>query len=63
MQIVSNPDVYERIDEFFFEHHVNFAPMLKLGWADTYNKNKTLFDSYKLFSDLRFKGIRAHGWP
>jgi hypothetical protein len=62
LQVIADPDVYERIDELFFEHHVNFAPMVK-SWGDVINKDQLLQDSYNLFADLRTKGIRAHGWP
>jgi hypothetical protein len=62
LQVIKDPDVHERIDELFFEHHVNFAPMVK-SWRDVINKDELLEDSYRIFTDLRKKGIRAHGWP
>jgi len=49
-------------DEVFFEHHVNFEPMLP-SWKKTIHENLTLWDSYQLFSKFRHMGIRFHGWP
>lgn len=44
-----------------FLKDVNFFPM-NVPW-DTQNMTEDLANSYKLFSDLRTKGIRAHSWP
>jgi hypothetical protein len=58
-QILADPEIYSRIDEFMFEHHVNFSPM---GWSGK-NETYTLDYSYQIFTALRQRGIRAHGWP
>jgi hypothetical protein len=53
------------IDELMFEHHCKFYPMAatwNLENADP-EKEGNLASSYKLFRDLRLKGIRAHSWP
>ncbi|ORY83750.1 hypothetical protein BCR37DRAFT_378725 [Protomyces lactucae-debilis] len=53
------------IDELMFEHHVKFKPM-DGPWGlqhSTEEKEGNLASSYKLFRDLRAKGIRAHSWP
>ncbi len=47
------------IDELMFEHHVNFYPMNK-PW---HMPGGDLVTSYRLFRDLRKKGIRTHSWP
>jgi hypothetical protein len=49
------------IDELMFEHHVNFYPMN--GPWQTGGEKADLLSSYKLFRDLRRKGIRSHSWP
>jgi hypothetical protein len=61
-QILDDSDIYRRIDEFYFEQHVNFKPMLA-NWKDKIDADKTLASSYNLFVELRKRGIRAHGWP
>jgi hypothetical protein len=59
--ILNSPHIAELIDEFLFEHHVNFPPM-NIYW-NTSGSPTTLVDSYKLFSSLRSKyGMRAHSW-
>ena len=59
--ILNNTMVLSLIDEFVFEYHVNFAPMMS-NWGHTADKTKTLDDAYQLFYNLRQKGIRAHSW-
>lgn len=49
------------IDEFVFEYHVNFAPMVP-AWGQTIDPNATLADSFQLFAELRRRGMRAHSW-
>jgi hypothetical protein len=61
-QILGDREVYSRIDEFYFEQHVNFAPLVA-WWQKTIDVDKTLATSYDLFVELRERGIRAHGWP
>jgi hypothetical protein len=61
-QILADPEIYSRIDEFFFEHHVNFEPMVGY-WGAADNATFTLEYSYQVFTALRERGIRAHGWP
>lgn len=48
--------------QFFFEEHVDFAPMLAVGWAGTTGPNTSLATSYAMFSALRQRGLRAHSW-
>lgn len=47
-----------KLDEFFFEQHVHGA--MQPWWGD--NVDGTFADSYKLFSELRNLGVRAHSW-
>ena len=60
-QILTNGEVSNRIDELFFEHHVQMDVM-----GDIWNiKNKSkryLSDSIELFQSLRRVGVRAHSW-
>lgn len=60
-QLLQDEDALKLVDEFFFEYHVCFDPMLG-HWIGTFNPNKTLSDSYALFYSLRKKGLRAHSW-
>jgi len=62
-QILSNNAVSSLIDEIYFEHHINFPPLVNCCWGGTIEPQSTLYTSYKLFHELRTKGIRAHGWP
>jgi hypothetical protein len=61
-QILADPEIYNLIDEFIFEHHVNFKPMAGY-WGGITNATYTLEYSYQVFTALRQRGIRAHGWP
>jgi hypothetical protein len=61
-QILEDSEIYSRIDEFYFEQHVNFQPMLS-NWKKSADPNLTMASSYDLFVELRNRGIRAHGWP
>jgi hypothetical protein len=59
-QILSSPELLGLIDEFFWEHHVNFHPMTK-QWSE-YRNPKKMNDSLIMFAALRESGIRAHSW-
>jgi hypothetical protein len=59
---MKDPSAHALVDEFYFEFHVNFQPMVERGWLDTDDRNKTLADAFKLFHELRQKGWRAHSW-
>eukprot|EP01084_Bolivina_argentea_P101805 182455_1 len=61
-QILNDSILMDQIDEMFFEHHVNFAPMIKF-WKKAINVKHTLATSYTYFLKLRENGIRCHGWP
>lgn len=59
--IFDSDSVMALIDEFLFEYHVNFAPMLG-PWGSAVDRSKNLSDAYELFYKLRSRGIRAHSW-
>lgn len=61
LQIITNTNISDRIDEFYYEHHVNLSPM-NYYWK-LYNHGVYLSDSYDIFTKLRMKGINAHSWP
>ena len=58
--MLASDEMLGLVDEFYFEHHVNTAPMNKF-WA-THDSQRTLEDSYRIFTTLRSKGVRAHAW-
>jgi hypothetical protein len=60
-QVLSDPRNTELIDEFFYEHHVNTRWMNR--WWHTENSPLLLKDTYRIFTALRSKGVRMHGWP
>jgi hypothetical protein len=60
-QLMNDDTIRQRVDEVFFEHHVNVNAMRRF-WG-TVNLPITMKDSYRLFLALRRKGIRMHSWP
>ena len=75
-QILASPKLCSLIDELFWEHHVRRSPLVKtrveflgkpnIGWGehvpDPSMPDSTLADSYRIFTQLRERGIRAHAW-
>lgn len=62
-QIMDEPELYTRIDELFWENHVLEHPLATRAWRKSLKgTNKTLADSYIIFSKLRKLGIKAHSW-
>ena len=62
-QILASPQLLGLVDEMYFEHHVRNSPMWRHGWhVTTEPTDRTLSDSYSLFSRLRQAGVRAHSW-
>jgi hypothetical protein len=59
-QLLASPDLLELIDDFYWEHHVNFQPMAPM-WKMT-RSSTTMNDSLAMFSALRQAGVRAHSW-
>ena len=60
-QIMESQTLLHLIDEIYFEQHTRGTPMQRIGWGDT-NVLGSVSDSYKLFSELRQNGVRAHSW-
>jgi hypothetical protein len=50
------------VGEFYMEYQLNCKPMVVDHWGPSHDPAATLADNYKLFLDLRRRGIRAHGW-
>lgn len=59
-QMLDNPHITAKIDEFFFEHHVLFQPMAHI-WQEQ-NCKGTYKESIDMFLKLRQMGVRAHSW-
>eukprot|EP00440_Ansanella_granifera_P050092 gb/GFBE01054290.1/.p1 GENE.gb/GFBE01054290.1/~~gb/GFBE01054290.1/.p1 ORF type:complete len:351 (+),score=65.74 gb/GFBE01054290.1/:1-1053(+) len=55
-QLLQDPG---NLKEFFFEHHVSGLMKTMGPWHDV---NGTYADSYRMFGELRQKGVRAHSW-
>ena len=60
-QILRHEAVSMRIDELFFEHHVQMDVMA-LVWQIENKTTTYLSDSIRLFQKLRHRGVRAHSW-
>ena len=58
--LLASPSLMALIDDFYWEHHVNFAP-LNSAWR-THRSPKKMNDSLDMFSGLRHAGVRAHSW-
>ncbi|CUE77631.1 Hypothetical protein, putative [Bodo saltans] len=59
--ILHFPELFQTIDELFYEHHV-LMPYMYRYWRGWYNASLNLRDSIDVFRALRRKGIRAHSW-
>jgi len=60
-QILGSPELQTRIDEMFWEHHVNFEPMA-VQWTTAVHQEFNMTDSLNLFNQFRKLGIRIHSW-
>lgn len=58
--LLASPEALALIDEFYWEHHVNFAPVNYDWGLESYNK--FMNSSLPFFSALRHAGVRAHSW-
>ncbi|CUG04304.1 membrane-associated protein, putative [Bodo saltans] len=58
--ILQVPELYQTIDELFYEYHVKMAYMHRY-WP-TADSAVTVRDSIDVFRALRQRGIRAHSW-
>ena len=48
-------------DEIFYEHHIYYNYLMS-NWRGEDAAKTSMKDSYKMFLNLRLKGIRAHSW-
>ena len=68
LNIAKDPELWNLIDEFFFEFHFRCEILMYCAWE---NKMPAVFqglildrpNAMHLFASLREKGIRAHFWP
>ena len=58
--LLADPALLALVDEFYWEHHVNFRPM-NAAWR-TSQDSKYMNASIPVFARLREVGIRAHSW-
>jgi hypothetical protein len=58
--ILQVPELYQTIDELFYEYHVKMAYMHRY-WPSA-DAGVTVRDSIDVFRTLRQRGIRAHSW-
>lgn len=63
-QIMRSDALSSMISELYFEHHVVDSPMNAHSWKLEREPecDESLADSYRLFGQLRARGIRAHSW-
>lgn len=57
-ELRSDPELFEMVDHFYFEHHVNQAELIR-SWGKF---SDTVENSMKLFQEMRTKGIASHYW-
>lgn len=63
-QLLNDDELAQLIDEFIWEHHVNMSPMSFRGWGANPGGSSNgwgtdLASSYRIFVELRQKGIRC----
>ena len=58
-RLLQSPDTLARVDELYFEHHVDVEPMWPY-WGRV--PGTELADTYRLFAELRHRGVVAHSW-
>jgi hypothetical protein len=59
--ILSVPELYQTIDELYYEYHVPMAYVYK-AWSTHADESANVLRSIDLFQALRRRGIRAHSW-
>ena len=58
-QLRNNTRLHKLVDHFYFEQHVILKEMLGL-WGQT--STGSVYDSMKLFRELREASVAAHSW-
>ena len=75
-QLLADDALVNLVDEFFWEHHVWGSPLRKtrvdlfgtknIGWGahmpDRGSADSALHDTYRILTQLREKGVRAHSY-
>ena len=59
-QLLASRELLALVDEIYYEHHVNVAPMHR-HWK-TQASRQYLADTYRVFDALRRRGVLAHSW-
>jgi len=59
-QLLEDEALWKLVDEAFYEHHTKI-PEMRPFWGSGVSGD--LSDSYRIFAELRNRGIRMHGWP
>ena len=59
-QLLASDELIGLVDEIYFEHHVNVAPMNKY-WG-MQGAKQYLSDTYAIFTAFRQRGVLAHSW-
>ncbi len=63
-QLLADKELDGIVIEMFFEHHTTLREMLGAWWPTNPPKGtKSIADSYRMFLELRNKGVRMHAWP
>mmetsp|Transcript_28505 Transcript_28505/g.73878 ORF Transcript_28505/g.73878 Transcript_28505/m.73878 type:complete len:421 (-) Transcript_28505:110-1372(-) len=63
-QLLSDPELLARVDEVYWEHHVQNHPLANNpgeGWSG-HPLDGDIAHSYDVFTLLRQKGVKAHSW-
>ena len=60
-ELLGDSTLLKLVDEFFFEYHFKDKDIDWLWGNDGFTAS--IQETYKLFSNLRKKGVRAHPWP
>mmetsp|Transcript_26869 Transcript_26869/g.40816 ORF Transcript_26869/g.40816 Transcript_26869/m.40816 type:complete len:404 (+) Transcript_26869:63-1274(+) len=62
-QLLTNPQLQELVDVFYFEHHVQMDEMQTFWGAHSSGLTKgSITESLELFQQLRKNGVAAHYW-
>lgn len=59
--LLQDEALWSVVDEAFYEHHTNIPEMEQ--WWRRGGMSGELKDTYRIFSELRRRGVRMHGWP
>eukprot|EP01105_Mastigella_eilhardi_P025268 TRINITY_DN6822_c0_g1_i1.p1 TRINITY_DN6822_c0_g1~~TRINITY_DN6822_c0_g1_i1.p1 ORF type:complete len:349 (+),score=82.61 TRINITY_DN6822_c0_g1_i1:324-1370(+) len=62
VNLMKSPRYLKLVDEFIWEHHTSWPPMKPYWDVSMLPVNASLAQSYRIFSELRHLGVRAHGW-